>query len=158
MCQNGEEKEFLMPFSDSDSEKESVNCTVLCSDNKEEMSNFTAEALNMAALDTCCTSSVAGEEWLKIYKNSLPTDMKQKLKGPLESKKQFVFGNQGKLKSTARYIIPVRIGGVHNEISIDIIKSDIPLLLSKAEMKRLGITLDMRNDQGTINGKPLVLT
>ena len=160
MCneQNGEEKEFLMPFSDSESEKESVNCTVLCSDNKEEMSNFTAEALNMAALDTCCTSSVAGEEWLKIYKNSLPEDLKSKLQGPIESKKQFVFGNQGKLKSKAKYIIPVKIGGVYNEISIDIIRSDIPLLLSKAEMKKLGITLDMRNDQGTINGKPLVLT
>ena len=160
MCneQNGEEKEFLMPFSDSESEKESVNCTVLCSDNKEEMSNFTAEALNMAALDTCCTSSVAGEEWLKIYKNSLPEDLKSKLKGPIESNKQFVFGNQGKLKSKAKYIIPVKIGGVYNEIGIDIIKSDIPLLLSKAEMKRLGITLDMKNDQGTINGKPLVLT
>ncbi len=157
MCQNGEEKEFLMPFSDSESEKESVNCTVLCSDNKEEMSNFTAETLNMAALDTCCTSSVAGEQWLKIYKNSLPNDMKQNLKGPLESNKQFVFGNQGKLKSKAKYIIPIKIGGVHNQISIDIIKSDIPLLLSKAEMKRLGIALDMKNDQGTINGKPLVL-
>ena len=156
----GEEKEILKECSDSETEKteiENVHCTVLCSDNKEEMSNFTAEALNMAALDTCCTSSVAGEKWLRIYLESLPKEMKQKVKGPTQSTKQFIFGNQGKLKSTAKYTIPTKIGGCDNEITLDIIKSDIPLLLSKSEMKKLGITLNMKDDSGTINGKPLVL-
>ncbi len=157
----GEEKEILQELSDPETDKtetENVHCTVLCSDNKEEMSNFTAEALNMAALDTCCTSSVAGEKWLRIYLKSLPENMKPRVKGPTNSTKQFIFGNQGKLKSTAKYTIPVKIGGCDNEITLDIIQSDIPLLLSKSEMKRLGISLNMKDDSGTINGKPLVLT
>ncbi len=156
--EHGDQKEVMVESAGEDTEEESVNCTVLCSDNKEEMSKFTAEALNMAALDTCCTSSVAGEQWLNIYLESLPDNMKDKVKGPMESNRQFIFGNQGKLKSKARYTIPVRIGGCYNEISFDVIKSDIPLLMSKNEMKRLGIALDMKNDKGSIDGKPLVLT
>ena len=152
-----EEKELLMERSDAESGEESVNCTVLCSDNKEDLNNFTAEAINMAALDTCCTASVTGEKWLDVYLKSLPEDLKQKVQGPSESKRTFIFGNQGRLKSKAKYTIPVKIGGEYNEISFDVINSDIPLLLSKAEMKKLGITLDMKNDKGYINGKPLVL-
>ena len=152
-----EEKELLIERSDGESGEESVHCTVLCSDNKEELNNFTAEAINMAALDTCCTASVTGEKWLNVYLQTLPEDLKQKVQGPIESKRTFIFGNQGRLKSKAKYTIPVKIGGEYNEISFDVISSDIPLLLSKAEMKRLGITLDMKNDKGYINGKPLVL-
>ena len=155
-----EEEKVLVPISDSESEQEqgAVYCAVYCSENIEDMNKFTAEALNKAALDTACTASIAGEKWLQIYLDALPTKMKEKVTGPLPSQKYFLFGNQGKLKSTAKYIIPTKLGGDENEIELDIIKSDIPLLLSKGEMKKLGIMLDMKNDKALINGKPLLLT
>ncbi len=156
---NKEEK-VLVELSESetdDESSESVYCAVLCTEKQEELSRFTSEALNMGALDTCCTASVAGEKWTKIYLDTLPAEMRANVIGPSESKRQFLFGNQGKLVAKAKYILPTKIGGVDNQISIDVIESDIPLLLSKDEMKRLGITLDMKNDRGTINGKPLIL-
>ena len=152
-----EEKVLIEVISETESEEEQEDA-VYCTDNLEDLSNFTAEALNKAALDTCCTSSVAGEKWVRIYLQSLPKSMKSQVEGPLESQKSFVFGNQGKLRSQARYSIPVKIGGDLNHITIDVIKSDIPLLLSKTEMKRIGISLDMKNDRGYINDKPLPLT
>ena len=154
-------EEIQLPISDTESEQEKegdVFCTVYCSESQEDLNRFTAEALNKAALDTCCTASIAGEKWLKVYINGLPKDLKQKVKGPLPSQKRFMFGNQGKLKSQAKYIIPAKIGGEYNEIEMDVIQSDIPLLLSKGEMKKLGIVLDMKNDTGLINGKPLILS
>ena len=155
-----EEKEVLIEaISDTDSENDAnVFCAVYCSEDKNELSSFTAEALNMGALDTACTASVTGEKWMKIYLDALPADMKTKVQGPMKSQKQFVFGNQGKLKSSAKYIIPIKIGGIDNEITIDVIPSDIPLLLSKGDMKKIGIALDIKNDKGYINGKPIILT
>ena len=158
---NNKEEKVLIELSDTETEQsssdENVYCTVLCAEKQEELSQFTAEALNMGALDTCCTASVAGEKWTKIYLQNLPKELKKKVIGPLQSKRQFMFGNQGKLTAKEKYTIPVKIGGEVNLISIDIIESDIPLLISKKEMKNLGITLDMRNDKGTMNGKPLSL-
>ena len=159
--QTQEEEKVLVQLTDTESEQESeegVYCTVFCADENEELSRFTAETLNMAALDTCCSSSVAGEKWIKIYLDALPTKMKGEVIGPVPSQRKFMFGNQGKLQAKAKYIIPTKIGGVDNKIELDVIESDIPLLLSKDAMKDLGITLDMKNDRGTINGKPLILT
>ena len=156
-----QDEKFLIEISNSESEKEDNGeafCSVYCSESKEELSSFTAEALNKAALDTCCTSSICGEKWLNIYLKALPTEMKNKIIGPKESNKHFLFGNQGRLKSIAKYTIPAKIGGEDNYLKIDVIPSDIPLLLSKGEMKRLGMSLDIKNDKGFINGKPLILT
>ena len=158
-----EEERVLIPtLSDSESAGESQEecnlCSIYCTDNIDDLNAFTAEALNKGALDTCCTSSVCGEKWLRIYLQSIPKQMKNKVEGPLASNKQFIVGNQGKLKAKAQYNIPVRIGGEDNQIRIDVISSDIPLLLSKSDMKNLGIALDMKNDKGYINGKPLILT
>ena len=152
-----EEKVLIEVISETETESEQEDA-VYCADNLDDLNSFTSEALNKAALDTCCTSSLAGEKWTKIYLQSLTKNLRSQVEGPLESQKSFVFGNQGKLKSKAKYKIPVKIGGELNHITIDVISSDIPLLLSKSEMKRIGITLDMKNDKGYINDKPLTLT
>ena len=55
---------------------------VLFTNDKAELSRFTAESLCSAALDTCCTSSVSGEKWMEIYLQALPKHMKGKVKGP----------------------------------------------------------------------------
>ena len=156
-----EEEKVLIPISDTesdDSQEECNYCSIYCTDNKDDMSAFTSEALNKGALDTCCTSSVCGDKWLRIYLKAIPKNLKDLIEGPLESNKHFVFGNQGKLKATAKYNIPVRIGGEENMLQIDVIQSDIPLLLSKGDMKKIGIALDIKNDRATINDKPLILT
>ncbi len=151
-----EEKVLIEVISETESEDDTED--VYCTDNLEDLSKFTSEALNKAALDTCCTSSLAGEKWTSIYLKSLPKNLRKQVEGPFVSQKNFMFGNQGKLKSKARYKIPVKIGGDLNFIMIEVIASDIPLLLSKSEMKKIGIALDIKNDKGYINDKPLTLT
>ncbi len=111
------------------------------------MAHFTAEAINCAALDTCCSSSVAGEEWMKIYIASLPGNMKDMVLGPMKGNKTFQFGNLGLLKSVGRYRIPAMIAGKLDQLEVDVISSDIPLLLSKKDMKKRGMILNLNEDK-----------
>ena len=128
---------------------------VLFTNDKAELSRFTAESLNCAALDTCCTSSVSGDKWMQIYLKAIPKHLQKKIKGPFSTGTEFTFGNNQSLKSGKAYTIPIVVAGDIHEITVDIIPSDIPLLLSKSHMKQLGIALDMANDTATANGKPL---
>ena len=45
---------------------------------ESELSQFTREAMNCGALDTCCTSSVAGKQWLDIYIDQLDEETNMK--------------------------------------------------------------------------------
>ena len=130
---------------------------ILFTSDDKEMSKFTSEALNKAALDTCCTLTVAGEKWMKHYLSSLPHSMKQKVKGPYQGKRCFQFGNQGTLKSTAKYFLPAIIAEKEVMIEVDVIPSDIPMLLSKAEMKKSNMVLYMLEDKVEVLGKSLNL-
>ena len=124
---------------------------------EQELSKFTAESLNAAALDTCCSSSVAGTKWIKIYMEAIPKHLKHLLSGPHMSKTSFTFGNQQSLSSLGTYKIPVIIANEIHELEIDVINSDIPLLMSKEHMKQLGIVINMINDTATANSNPVKL-
>ena len=50
---------------------EVVEKPVLFTEDANELSSFTREALYCAALDTCCSSSVSGKAWLDFYLESL---------------------------------------------------------------------------------------
>ena len=112
-----------------------------------EMSMFTWEARGAAALDSCCSSSVAGRAWLDMYIEDLEEVDKAKVIGPEPSEKIFSFGNNGQLKSEGRYIIPGNIHGTRVTVSLDIISSDIPLLISKRAMKAAGISINFKDDE-----------
>ena len=146
---------------DRDSSKESHRArnmhSVHLTTDKSELSKFTSETINCAAMDTCCTANVAGKKWTDIFIQSMTDKMKTRIEGPFKSDTTFRFGNQGELTSIGYYRLPVKIGGENYKIEVDIINSDIPLLLSKNEMKRLGIGIDMKRDIVTINDKPLVV-
>ena len=136
----------------------SASRIVMFTDNKSELNRFTTECLNHGALDTCCTSCVAGADWVNIYLDALTPELRKLVKGPTPSNKQFMFGNQGTLNSAATYQIPIKIGDQLKMLEIDSIKSDIPLLISMAAMRDLGMILDLKNDRITIDGKPIPVT
>ena len=147
---NNEKGNITEPESDEE-DREKVFFTT----NQKEMSKFTAESLNSAALDTCCTKSLAGQKWLDIFLKSAPEHLLKEVKGPYHSNTTFEFGNQSLMKAGKAYTIPVIIGEDFHKLEIDIIESDIPLLLSKDHMRKIGIALDMSNDTATVNGKKL---
>ena len=96
--QNSDEEEALLAHFDrgqsetdevKDEQDEDQVEKVLFTSNKEELSKFTAESINCAALDSCCTSSVTGRKWMNIFLSSMPVELQEYVKGPYKSKRTF---------------------------------------------------------------------
>ncbi len=114
------------------------------------------EAKNCAILDSACSSTVCGRNWMSCYLESLDAVDKTKVvKNP--GSKTFKFGDGKRLKSEASYSIPAFMAGHRVSITADVVDSDIPLLLSLKSMKDAKIKLDTENDKAEILGTEVSL-
>ena len=129
---------------------------VLFTQDESELSKFTREAVNCATLDTLCSKTVAGEKWFNIYREALG-DRKSEIEGPENNNRVFTFGNQGSLPSLATYTIPGKLAGKLVQLEVDVVKSDIPLLLSKTTMKNAKVKIDTETDMASIFGSEVPL-
>ena len=123
----------------------------------DEVSSFTWEARGAAALDSCCTSSVTGKAWLDMYMEDLDDDVRKEIKGPFRSDTVFGFGKNGRLESLGKYRIPVVMAGWKTSISVDLIDSDIPLLLSRRAMEKAKMKIDFSERTVTAFGKTVAM-
>ena len=103
------------------------------------------EASNKAVIDTGCSSTVAGQDWVNTFIETL-TEKEKKSVVYRESKKYYKFGS-GVLKAINSMELPCQIGDKNVRLTVDIVDSDIPLLLSAASLKKAGGMLDLVNDK-----------
>ena len=141
----------------NDSEDDTAG-NIFLSDNiahpkQPETLRFREEAENCAALDTCCSQTVAGKIWNDKYIRSLPEELKHLVRGPLPAYKVFRFGNNQHLDAIEKWILPVYLGSKLKSIEVYIIPSDIPMLMSKQDLADNDAILYMREDKAKINGK-----
>lgn len=73
------------------------------------------------------------------------------------STKVFKFGNNFRFKSEGEYTIPGIIAGRKVIIRTDVVKSEIPLLLSRSAMKKAGVRLDLQDGKVNIFGQDIDL-
>jgi len=123
---------------------------------KEEIVHLGVDARNCAVLDSACSSTVCGSNWINSYIESLDDYDKRSIKHS-EGKKVFKFGGGTRLKSKGEYSLPANIAGKDVTVKTDVVDSDIPLLLSRAAMKVAGVKMDLQNDTATIMGKEVAL-
>ena len=74
----------------------------------------------------------------------------------MKSNKVFKFGNNLKFKSEGEYRIPAIIAGRRVMIRTDV-ASEIPLLLSRSQMKNAQMKLDLQDDKANIFGQDVDL-
>ena len=134
----------------SDDEDDQEECHVDI--NATEIKTFTAEAEGAAGMDSCCSRTLMGKKWFENYKRLAPEKMLADVKGPEPSNVSFTFGNGGKMFSSGRYSLPVQIHGQMIKLSVELVKSDIPLLLSKSTMQKCGVVLDFAQAKVTAFG------
>ena len=151
------EEERRSNESSEDSEAEEgeyeVNKYAFFTTNKKGQSRLTKEYLNSAALDTGCTSNVAGLKWMEFYLKELPFELKKQVKGPHPSKRSFSFGNNCIKVAKERYVIPAKIADKIIMIGVDVVDSDIPLLICRKEMKKWNMVLNVGEDKAFVDGK-----
>ena len=148
--------ELSMVGEEDNQDDEIKECFI--TESNSELKRFCVEAKNCAALDSCCTGVVCGEQWLKTFVASLAPEDRKKVVGPVQSNCTFKFGNQQKLTSIAKYQLPVQIGGRKMSIETEVIQSDIPMLLSKQAMKDMGMVLNFIDDTAVIEGQKINLS
>ena len=135
---------------------EDENVVLFTGYNKEEIYQLGVDARNCAILDSACSSTVCGQNWMDSYINSLNEVDRKKIK-QTTGERTFKFGGGIRLKSRAEYCLPAVIAGKEVTIKTDVVGSDIPLLLSRTAMKRAGVKMDLENDSATIFGKDIAL-
>ena len=135
---------------------EDENVVLFTGYNKEEIYQLGVDARNCAILDSDCSSTVCGQNWMDSYINSLNEVDRKKIK-QTTGERTFKFGGGTRLKSRAEYCLPAVIAGKEVTIKTDVVGSDIPLLLSRTAMKRAGVKMDLENDSATIFGKDIAL-
>ena len=83
---------------------------------------------------------------MEDMKKLLSSSDRKKAKKIGESKRNFRFGNEGVLKSQGLYSTPVQVAGKEYNIEFDVVDSDIPLLISKEEMKKHSVMINKADD------------
>lgn len=126
---------------------EECNITLYTKESPTEAEIFMTECFGSAIIDTACTRTVCGQEWLNSYIDELSQDEKKNLrKTETHSHRPFKFGDGKVVYSSRKLKIPAKIGQTKCHIETEVVPAKIPLLLSKASMKRAGTELDMEND------------
>ena len=131
---------------DSD-DSEEVNIVFIT----EEVSQhdiFIAEAAISAAVDTACTKTAAGESWFINCYKKLDNILLNEIE--ICPSKTFKFGDGRKVFSFQKVVILVQIANHSCKISCEIVKGNIPLLLSKQSLKRAGAIINMQNNEAII--------
>ena len=114
------------------------------------------DSIMYAILDTACTTTVCGREWLIMFIESLTDEEKAKI---LEKKSDstFRFGDGKVYESLKQVRIPVKIAGREEFITTDVVECFIPLLLSKKSMKVGKMKIDLENDTAMVKGTKVKL-
>ena len=119
------------------------------------MSTFLSETFNSAILDSGCSKTVCGKVWYEQYCNSI-SEKNLKIE-ELESMSKFKFGNGQSFQSVKKVLIPAKIGTKNVKIETDVVEAEIPMLLSKASMKKANAKLDFVQDSVVMFGEAMKL-
>lgn len=137
---------------------EECNITLYTKDSPTEAEIFMTECFGSAIIDTACTRTVCGQEWINNYIAELSqNEIKDMRKTETHSHRPFKFGDGKVVYSNRKLKIPAKIGQTRCHIETEVVPASIPLLLSKASMKRAGTVLDMENDSAVMFSKPVKL-
>ena len=117
---------------------------------------FMRETFNSAILDSGCSKTVCGEEWLKSYISSLSEKEVSRVEEQ-KSVAKFRFGDGKAYTSLKQVKIPARIGRKSIYVETDVVTAEIPMLLSKGAMKKANAKLDFVHDKIEMFGEQIEL-
>ena len=116
------------------------------------------EWLGKGILDSACTKTVSDDKWMNEYIENLNEEGKNEvLCCETESKSLFRFCDSVESKSTKTVNIPIVISSNRILLEVDIVKSNILLLISKDIMSKLGMKIDFTKHEAELNGQVIKL-
>ena len=132
------------------------DATVDSGDYKKKLSVLVGESLGSIVLDTGCSTTVCGEDWLAHYMDTLSDKEWASIKEE-PTRTTFKFGDGKNFHSVQRLVLPCKIAGIKATIRTDVVECNIPLLLSRDAMKRAKMQINFENDTVVLAGKTVNL-
>ena len=123
---------------------------------KTEISLMGTDARNCAVLDSACSRTLCGETWINDYIEHLDETDRSKIKYE-QGERMLKFGGGTYLYSKGPYSLPACTAGKAVTIKMDVVESDIPLLLSRSAMKMAAVKMNLENDTAVIIGNTVAL-
>ena len=97
-------------------------------------------------LDSACTKTVAGTDWMNDFVAALPRNMKEKVTKNHTTAK-VVFGGGDSVESLTNVVIPVSIGSLNCNLSVEVVPGSLPLLISLKTMSDIGFLINFSSSQ-----------
>ena len=124
-----------------------------------QLTKLIGETLGHAVVDTGCPCTVAGDEWLKSYINTLSRKDRLSIR-TRNSNKNFCFGDGSTYQSKGSVFVPIYVGKRRYKLCMDVVDCNIPLLLSQETLRRVKAKIDV--EMATIcflgNTVPLIIS
>ena len=126
------------------------------SGSETKLDGLVKDSLGSALLDSGCSKTVCGEVWLNHYIDNL-SEFDRNCVKQRNTNASFTFGGGCSEKSIKRLVLPCYIAGKRCLLESDVVKCNIPLLLSKRSMKKCRMSLDFGNDTAVFEGTVIPL-
>ena len=104
------------------------------------------ETFSMAVIDSGCTKTVAGMVWVREYISTLTKEQSKSVITYKNTNVSFKFGDGKQVKSIKRMEFPVKIGCECFILRTEIVRNDIPLLLSREAMAKGSMVINFKED------------
>ena len=117
---------------------------------------YSCESFNVAILDSGAPKSVCGTQWLNQYIDTLGPEDKSKVSYG-SATNVYKFGCGTKTQAIRKVRFPAVLGDVEVMLKADVVKGELPLLLSRSCMKQANSELNFKDDTIQILGQSLNL-
>ena len=114
------------------------------------------ESFGSAVIDTGCLRTCAGIKWVENYVKNL-TDFQKSSITEVTSNASFTFGDGKTYLSQKCLTLPCFMGTFSVKITTEVVTADIPLLLGKNAMKKVGMSIDLEKDLVRIRDRTIKL-
>ena len=122
-----------------------------------DLSSLVYETLACAVIDSGCTKTVVGRNWVNQYVETLNKKEKTIMAAVEQCNTPFRFGDGRETMSKEKIKIPGCIGKHNILIEANVVDCELPLLLSKPSLKKAGAVIDFVNDKMLFNGETITL-
>ena len=130
---------------------------VLVSHEENKLCLLVEEAGRKGVLDSGCSKSVAGMQWIGLYTSAISPDFAKEIKlSP--SSEVYQFGGGEKRKSKGSISVPTLIGDNRVFITMDVVDASIPLLIGTNSMKAGKTVLNFETYEATFFGETVPMS
>ena len=102
--------------------------------------NFSGVKHDMAIIDSGCERNCCGVEAYELYKATLSQEDRQEIR-EFQGTAKFKFGGAGIYKSIKEAVVPIYITGIKKRLRIDVVDTDIPILIGLPVLKQLNLAI-----------------